>query len=285
MFDTIIIGSGVAGISAALTLKLHKKDILLLGSKNLSAKIEKAEKIANYPGLSLISGRDFAAALAKQLSDSDISVTEGVASSVMPMGGSFGVAAGSEFYEAKSVIIASGAGAAPAVKGESELLGRGLSYCATCDGFLYGGKRLFVMCESKEQEHEVEYLASIASEITLFAKYKEVADIEHVTPVAGPLEAIEGDGRVSSVVCGGVSYPCDGAFLLRSSFAPSSLVSGIELDGSSVKVDREQASSIPGIIAAGDITGRPFQYAKAAGEGNVAAHSVIRYLDKLGKAK
>lgn len=283
MFDTIIIGTGLAGISAALTLKLHKKDFLLIGPRGLSGKIEKAEKIGNYPGLSFVSGRDFSAALSAQLKDAGISVTEGVVSSIMQMGGSFGVAAGSEFYESRSIIIASGTGASEAVKGEAELLGRGLSYCATCDGFLYGGKRLFVLCESKEQEHEVEYLASIASEITLLAKYKEVGTIKGVTSVSGPLEAIEGDSRVTSVLCGGTRYECDGAFLLKSSFAPSALASGIELDGSSIRVNRECATSISGIFAAGDITGRPYQYAKAAGEGTVAAHSVIRYLDRLSK--
>ena len=75
----------------------------------------------------------------------------------------------------------------------------------------------------------------------------------------------------------------DGIFLLRESVSPGKLVPGLELDGNHVKVDRKLASNLPGLFAAGDITGTPYQYIKAAGEGNVAALSAVSYIDSLKK--
>ena len=277
MYDAVIIGSGPAGISAALTLKLHKKDFLLLGSKNLSDKISRAEKIANYPGLPMVSGAEFFAALKTQLSQAGIEVTEAVASSVQDFGQSFGINCGKDFYEAANVIIASGAGASAQLPGEEKLLGRGVSYCATCDGFLYSGKTLFVVSESEELAHEVEYLAGLAEKVYLYAKYP-VHDLAANIEIAGkPLE-IAGDERADRVITENGEYNCDGVFLLKSSFAPSALVPGVEVQNGSIRVARDMSTSIAGVFAAGDVTGRPMQYAKAVGEGNVAAHSVIERL-------
>ena len=141
MYDCIIIGSGPAGISAALTLKANAKSFVMLGKKSLSAKIEKAENIANYPGLYSISGQDFCTALKDQLAREEIDVLEEKAVGVYALKGKFLVQAeGNNTYESRTVILACGVENGKPIVGEEEFLGRGVSYCATCDGMLYKGK-------------------------------------------------------------------------------------------------------------------------------------------------
>lgn len=143
MLDCIIVGSGIAGISAALTLKANGKNFMLLGSPDLSVKISRAECIRNYPGLSSVTGREFARALKKQLAEAEISVTDERVSGVYAMGGKFAVLTQSGVsFESKTVILATGVESVKRLEGEEEFLGRGVSYCATCDGFLYKGKTI-----------------------------------------------------------------------------------------------------------------------------------------------
>ena len=93
-----------------------------------------------------------------------------------------------------------------------------------------------------------------------------------------PLE-IKGSDRVTGLVLkSGKVLEVDGIFCLRNAITPSKLVSGLEIENGHIKVDRTQKTNLPGCFAAGDCTGRPYQYTKAVGEGNVAAHSCISYL-------
>ena len=278
MHDCLIIGSGVAAVSAALTLNNHKKDILWVGFSSLSDKIRRAERISNYPGLPAVSGEQFAEALRRQIAEAGLTVTEGVVTAVQPYGGRFGAAVGREFYEAGTVILATGTGASRELPGEARLLGRGVSYCATCDGMLYRGKNIFVSFESSDLLYEVEFLASLAASVVLYAPFEPLTLPANVTLSDRKPTAVTGETRLTAVRLGDSEQPFDGAFLLKSAFSPTTLVAGLAAEKGFVQVDRNMATSIPGLFAAGDVTGAPFQYAKAAGEGNVAAFSVIRYL-------
>ena len=98
-------------------------------------------------------------------------------------------------------------------------------------------------------------------------------------------DAIEGEKRVKAVRCAdGSVYPVDGVFCLRESVALSTLLPGLATENGHIAVDRTMATNLPGIYAAGDCTGRPYQYTKAVGEGNVAAHSILEYLARKGKS-
>lgn len=279
MYDCIIIGTGAAGISAALTLKARGKNFLLMGSKGLSPKISAAEKINNYPGLPAVDGEQLKAALLRSLESAGIQITPAQVTGVYDMGGHFGVLCGQDSYEAKTIILATGVEAVKPVPGELEFLGRGVSYCATCDGLLYKGKKIVVVCTSKDMEEEAEYLASLASEMYYAPLYKGAAlSGENVHIIGGMPQAIEGGMRVERVVFKDRTVECDGVFMLKSALAPAALVPGLKAEGGHVLVDRQCRTNLSGLFAAGDCTGRPYQYAKAAGEGNVAAHSVCDYL-------
>ena len=280
MYDTAIIGTGPAGISAALNLKIHEKKFIWLGSKNLSDKITKAEKIANYPGFYNVKGVELNDALKQQIQDMDIEITEQMVNSIMSLGTHYAILAGSEFYEAKTIILATGITNVGTLPLEQELVGKGVSYCATCDGALYRGKEIAVICNNARFEHEVEYLANLAAKIYYFPLYRNVnLDLENVEMMKETAKAFMKEERLTGVeLKGGDKINVDGAFCLRDSVSLATLLPDVETQKGHIVVNRNMATNLPGVYAAGDCTGRPYQYAKAFGEGNIAAHSVIEYL-------
>ena len=280
MTDCIIIGSGVAGISAALTLQANRKSFMIFGSVELSEKIKKAETVHNYPGLADINGQAFVEVLQAQLSKAEIAIKEEKVSGVYALNGKFGVATQEGgYYESTSVILACGVENVKEIEGETEFLGRGVSYCATCDGFLYKDKTIAALCTSKRLEREVEHLAGFAKKVYLIAMYKDVdVALENVEIVRKMPQKLQGDKRINGVVFANETLPVDGFFALRESFSPSVLLNGLQMQDGYVAVTRDMQTNIEGCFAAGDCTGRPFQYAKAVGEGNVAAHAVSAYV-------
>ena len=291
MLDCIIVGSGIAGISAALTLKANGKSFLLFGSSALSEKIEKAELIRNYPGLSSVTGKAFVGALQTQLSEMEISVKNEKVAGVYALKDSFSVLTQeNNAYESRTVILACGVQSVKSIAGEEEFLGRGVSYCATCDGFLYKGKRIAVLCTSKALEHEIEYLAKIAEKVYVMPIYKNAKiQGENVEIISKMPKEIVGERRAEKLLFGTpinadgeTELKIDGIFVLKESLSPSALVGGLQTEKGRVTVARDMATNLKGLFAAGDCTGRPYQYAKAAGEGNVAAHSVTEYLKESG---
>lgn len=279
MFDAAIIGTGPAGISAALTLKAMKKSFILFGSGQLSGKIRAAEKIRNYPGLSMVSGQQMQESFLAQLAEMAIPITEKTVTGIYNMGTHYGLLCNQEMFEAKTVLLCTGVEAVKPIPGELEYVGRGVSYCATCDGFLYKGKTIAVLCTDKELEHEVAYLADMAEKVLLIPLYKNVAvKAENVEILRGMPTAITGSMKAEAIQFADASYAVDGIFMLKQAVTPSVLLFGLECKDGHIVVDRACATNLPGCFAAGDCTGKPYQYVKAAGEGNVAAHSVIRYL-------
>ena len=280
MYDCIIIGTGPAGLSAALNLKTYKKSFVWFGSKNLSDKVQKAEKITNYPGFPELTGQELFSHFTDHIQSAGLDITEKTVTNVMSVGTYYMVLADNEVYEAKTLILAMGVMTAKLLKGEDELLGRGVSYCATCDGMFYKDKEIAVLCNDPKYEHEVEYLADLAAKVTYFPMFSDSQiKKENVTISKDfPLE-IKGSDRVTGLVLkSGKVLELDGIFCLRNAIAPSKLVSGLEIENGHIKVDRTQKTNLPGCFAAGDCTGRPYQYTKAVGEGNEAAHSCISYL-------
>ena len=284
MYDCVIIGASVAGISAAINLKIRKKEFLLIGSKEFSAKVQKAELIQNYVGMPSVSGCELSDALSKHLEDMEIEVTEARVNSIVRMGDKFMLSAGSDMYETKSVVLATGVEFSKKIDGEDEFLGKGVSYCATCDGFFYRGRTIAVIGSSKEAEKELDYLAGLAGNVYYFPLYKLDADVkmrENVAVVTERPVKLVGEERVNGIIDRAENTrEIEGVFFLKDALVPSTLLKGLEDDGMHIVVDRQMRTNISGVFACGDCTGRPYQYMKAAGEGNIAAHSVVEYLAK-----
>ena len=282
--EIAIIGTGPAGVSAALTASNRNKRILLFGSREMSPKVAKAHEIRNYPGLPFVKGADLAAAFREQLDRMGIAVTEKRVGAVYAMGDYFALQAGEEMIEAETVILATGVVQAKPLPGEEELLGRGVSYCATCDAPLYRGKTAAVIGYSPAEEKEAAFLNDVCAKVMYFPMYKGEPDLPEGVEIIRETvtEVAQADGRRVVKTEGG-EYPADGVFILRDAVAPGQLVPGLETEGPHVKVNRSMETSLPGIFACGDITGTPYQYVKAAGEGNVAAISAAAYIERKKK--
>ncbi|MBQ9272664.1 MAG: NAD(P)/FAD-dependent oxidoreductase [Mogibacterium sp.] len=279
MYDAAIIGTGPAGLSAALTLKLHNKNIVWFGSEALSDKVNRSEKIANYPGVPMTGGAELNKKFFDQAREMGLEMTDKRVTNIADMGDRFMVLADNDMYEARTVLLATGIAAAKGMENEARLLGMGVSYCATCDGFLYKGKTVAVVCTDERMAHDISYLEEICGKVYIYTSFGYTTDSENAEILKSPVKKLDGGMKCDSIeLVDGTKLDVDGVFILRPAIAPTSLFSGLEMDGAHIKVSRSQETNYKGCFAAGDCTGRPYQIAKAVGEGCVAAHSMLEVL-------
>jgi thioredoxin reductase (NADPH) len=201
---------------------------------------------------------------------------------ILDMGESFSINTGTEFYEARSIILATGHGKASYLEGEREYLGRGVGYCATCDGPLYRNKSVTIVSENQEGEEEANFMAEICASVNYLPLYKmdKYELNEKVKLVKGKVKNINGDGsKVVSLITESGELKTDAVFIIRNVIPISQLLEGLTLEEGSIKVDKNMATDIKGVFACGDCVGKPYQIAKSVGEGIVAALSVCKYLD------
>ena len=268
MFDIAIIGAGPAGYSAAINARKREKTVLVVGQNG--GWLAKAERIDNYPGMPGVSGPDMLSAMRAQAEAMGAEIRPGVVHQVLDMGGAFALSLGADFVEAKKVILCTGAKQPRLLPGEEEFLGRGVSYCGTCDAMLYRGKSVAVIAQGPEAVHEANFLMSVCESVTYFGEMDPALDARITVSDQKP-EAILGGMKVTHLRAGGEELPFDGVFIFREAMALSALLPGLDMDGAFIRVDRQMRTSMPGVFAAGDCTGLPLQVAKAVGEGCIAA--------------
>ena len=247
-FDVIIIGGGAAGTSAALTCLNRGKTVGVVTNGVETSSLHKAENVTNYPGLPAMAGFEMAEVFRRQLEESRAELIPGRALSVIPMGDSFGVAVENEFYMASAVIIAAGITREKLYPGEAEFLGRGVSYCATCDGMLYRGRTVAVVGSGEEAVRDGDFLKSIGCSVLRFAEN-------------GRYE-ISGGEKAEKLIFRGEEYPVDCVFIIKDTVSVTKLVPGLEYGDGGIVTDRRMATAVPGVFAAGDCTGKPFQLPK-----------------------
>ena len=288
-YDIAIIGTGPAGISAAITAKLRNKNIILFGNKDLSVKINKAHSIKNYTGLPNVTGEELATALENHLNDLDIEITEKRVNAVYSMGEYFAMQVGKEMIESKSLIIATGVTASKTLENEDEFLGRGVSYCATCDAHFCKGKDVAVIAYTKEAEEDALFLSEVCSSIKYFPLYdisNEIFDkYGNIQIIKDKPIGFAGNMKAEKIICENSSYDAFSTFVVRNNISADKLVPGLKTDGTHIIVDLQMETNIKGLFACGDIAGKPYQYIKSAGQGNVAALSAVAYLANKSKGE
>lgn len=280
-YDVAIIGTGPGGVSAAITATLRGKKVLLLGPSTLSDKLAKAKRIDNYPGFPAISGQELGQRLQEHLAQMEIPICDKRIAAIYAMGSFFSIQAGEDMITAKTVILATGIVQGKVLPGEEAFLGNGVSYCATCDGRFYQDRTVAVVAYSAEAAAEATFLAELCQKVLYFPATRQAplpGDVPNLEIIQERPIAITGTTKGDGLQTDKGHYDVDGIFVLRDAVQPDKLVPGLATDGPHIQVDASMATNIPGLFACGDITGKPYQYIKAAGQGNIAALSAVNYL-------
>ncbi len=279
MYDILIIGAGPAGVSAALTARSRGRSVLVISNPLEANPLSRAPLVDNYPGMEDVSGRRMLEVMHRQLQSAGIPVAWQRAAQAVALDDHFACAAGSDVYEGRALILAVGQAPRASIPGEQALLGRGVSYCATCDGMLYRGRTAAVLGLGVEAPGDANFLASIGCRVLYFAKGERRADLRPEIDFQPAVQyVIHGADRVTGLEADGYLHPADAVFILRNGLAADCLLPGLRTESGHIAAAADGATSIPGVFAAGDCAGKPHQAAKAAGEGNVAALSADRYL-------
>ncbi|MCH5286441.1 MAG: FAD-dependent oxidoreductase [Christensenellaceae bacterium] len=277
--DMLIIGSGPAAWSCALTARQRNLSVTVAAAVSETSWLQRAERIDNYPGMPGVSGKELLRVFRQQAIDAGAEVVEALARQIMPAGKGYMTLCGNDIIESRSLVLAMGAARPKLLPGEEALLGQGVSWCGTCDGMFFRGKKVAVLSAWHGGIEEAEFLHGLCSQVDYYTLAK------HAMPENPPFALCEGtpqslekaDGGIDVVTDKGRAH-YDGVFIFRPAVSPGTLLPGLAIEGAFIPVDRRMATNLPHVYACGDCTGQPLQIAKAVGEGNVAAISAAEDL-------
>jgi thioredoxin reductase (NADPH) len=286
-YDIVVVGAGPAGLSAAITARARNKNVLVISNKPQNNPLAKSGLIDNYPGFPQVSGLQLLEQMVAHAHEMGARFLYERVISVLVVNEQFTVTTANTNIQAGAVILAPGAQSAKPFEGEEEYLGRGVSYCATCDGRLYRAQTVCVVGLHSEAVDEANFLAEIGAKVVFLAKKAPQGLAQGIVVEQGAVVAIQGDeNSVTELVfrkgqTGETkSLHCNGVFILRSSIAPVALVNGLAINENFIAVDPTMSTNLAGVFAAGDCVGQPFQVAKAVGEGQCACFSAVHHLDQ-----
>ncbi|AEB74952.1 Thioredoxin-disulfide reductase [Clostridium botulinum BKT015925] len=278
-YEIAIVGSGPAGLEAAINAKIRNKNIIIFGNKDFSPKLLRAPKINNYLGFYNISGSDLKNKFQEHIKHMGIEIIEERVNAIYAMGEYFSLMINDKIYEAKSVILATGIEYGKSLKGEEEFIGRGLGYCATCDAPLYKDKIVTIVGYNKEAEKDANYVSELASVVYYVPMNNEELDLNDKVKIIRDIpKEVVGNSKVTKLVLKNEEIETDGIFILKDSISPNQLVPGLEMEDDHIKVDKKMRTNIERCYAAGDCVGKPYQYIKSAGEGLIAALTAVEEL-------
>ncbi len=283
MYDCIIVGGGPAALSAAVNLKARNKDFIVFAGTEKELPLEKSHWVNNYLGMPDLSGAEMMRRFREHALKDGTVIRQEKIFNILSMGDYYVVSNGVDFFETKGIILALGQAKGSYYEGELQFLGSGVGYCATCDGPLYKNKTVILVSENKEGEEEANFMAEICTKVYYLKNYKGDAHLSTgIEILEGKPLRIEGEnGKATKLVTEKGTVDADGIFILRNVIPVDRLLEGLATEGGHIVVDRELRTSLPGVYACGDCTGKPYQVAKAVGEANVAALSVASYLDRM----
>ena len=295
--DIVIIGSGMAGISAAVYLKRANANFVLLEGNMAGGMLNQLKSVENYPAMPNTTGADILIALMDQLRFNEIPVVYGNVQTILKEGDGFEVVTDVESYDAKAVIVATGMSQSnKTIPGEEKYAGQGVSYCATCDGNFFKGADIAVVGNNNICLEEALYLSNLAKKIyfvcpdeTLLGDSKLIRSINQKTNIefifSSNVEEIIGDDfGVTGIKVNGEVKELMGVFPYVGKKSTSQILNNLkpEKAGIFLKVDESMSTNIPGLFAAGDIVSKKLkQLITAAGDGAAAATSADNYCKLL----
>ncbi|MHC1750135.1 MAG: NAD(P)/FAD-dependent oxidoreductase [Cellulosilyticaceae bacterium] len=279
MLDMAVIGAGPAGLSAAINASIRNKKVKVFGNAPNTSYIYKAERVDNYIGMLGVSGKQMVEEFVNHAKEMGVEIQESRVLEIFPMGDYYVLNVENEFIEAKTIVLANGLSKAKVLPGENEFLGKGVSYCATCDGPLYRDKTVVLIGESEIAEEDVHYLSEVCEKVYYIPMYtNNPVNLHNVEIIKDKPKKILGENTVTELVLTDTVLNVDGVFIIKENIPTTQLLKGIEMENQSIKVNRFMETNMAGVYAAGDCTGRPYQVAKAVGEGSVASLQAVSYL-------
>lgn len=298
--DILIIGAGPAGISAAIYLSRSKYSFVLLEKEMVGGKLNTITDIENYPGFTMISGPELIMKYQDQLKTRNIEVTIDNIQGITKDDDLFKVVTANNVYLVKVLIIATGSTNKKAgIKGEKDFLGRGISYCAVCDGFFYRNKDVLVFANESKGYKEALYLEKLVNKLYLvndnnlddddndletLKKSKRVDFLYgfSIKEYIGDDFGLTGVILENSKTKNEVSLNVSGVFPFIGEIPSSYFLNSLNLDMNNgyLNVNSNCETNIEGVYAAGDIVKKPLkQIVTASSDGAIAATSAIRYLN------
>jgi len=279
MRDIAIIGKGPAGYSCAITARMRGLDALMIAPKINLSWLARTDRVDNYPGLKEAPGAELLKAFEDQASSMGAQTMHGMVRQILPTGSGFMLLVENDVVEAKTVVFATGAAKPKLLPGEEELIGAGVSYCATCDGHFYKGKSIAVLSENDQGAEEAKFLHGIVGKMDYYPLRKHEVPEAFQTIAERPVSLARGDAGIA-VETKDKQRTYDGVFIFRMGMPLNMLLDGLDAPDTGITVDRHMRTNIPGVFAAGDCTGKPHQVAKAVGEGNIAAITAAEYIQQ-----
>lgn len=299
MFDTIIIGSGPAGMTAAVYAARREMKALVIG-KEPGGQVAMASEIENWPGYKTIQSHELIQNMQEQVKYQGVEI---INNEVMKINknddNTFSVFTGGDEYQTKTIIVAIGLSPRRlAIKGENELIGKGVSYCATCDAPFFKEKTVAVVGGGNAALDAAEVLSKIAKKVYLIHRSQEFKAFEALVDevkskknvdiiLDSAVEEIIGDNKVEKLKIKNLIHnefseiETDGIFIEIGRIASTDLISEFadRDERNQILVDEKCATKTPGIFAAGDVTQVPFkQISIACGQATIAALAAYQYL-------
>ena len=281
MFDVIIIGAGPAGISTGLYTKRASLKTMIIYQNNSS--LEKAELIENYYGFAKgIAGNELYKEGINQAKNLGIELKNEEVINIKMKENGFDIITDKNEYKTKNIVLATGNKKnVPKIKGIQEFEGRGISYCAVCDGFFYRNKDIAVIGNGKYAISETNELINLANQITILTDGEKAPEIraDNVKIDTRKIEEIQGEKRVEQIKLeDNTIIKTDGIFVAKGIAGSNEFAKklGIITNKDKIVVNEKMETNIPGIYACGDCTGGVLQISKAVYEGTKAGLEIIK---------
>lgn len=282
MYDIAIVGGGPAGLSAAVNARRRNKQTVIISKEDQSSKILQAHLIENYLGLPEISGPELGRRMKEHALSLGTTFLKDEIQSLYQDGHTFTLMGRENAIEAAAVILAVGIALGKEISGETDFVGRGVSYCATCDGMFFKGKTVALIGFIPEAEAEANFLAEVCHKVYFIPQYSFNGELNPKVEVwNGKPLSILGGQKVEALKTSNGELAVDGVFIERSGRPVDQLIEGLKVENGFIITDSDQATNINGVFAAGDCTGKPWQIGRAIGQGQVAALAAVHYLETL----
>jgi len=291
MYDIIVIGGGPAGITAAIYGVRAGKKVLILEANEVGGKIRQAHMVDNYPGVEHITGKELAKRFYEQAMDLGVEIKIEKAMSIMNDGERKVVQTLDNLYEGKTIVLATGNDRRELdVPGEEELLGKGVSYCATCDGNFFKKKDVCIVGGGEDSIDDALYLANLCNKVYFIVNRKmDLSKLENNNIEVlekAKVVSINGENKVESVTVNvdGEERRLDvsGIFIAIADVPETSyLLNGLDIDDNGNVLANEDTLTVKGgVFVAGDLRVKGLrQVATAVADGAVAATQAVRFLN------